>query len=78
MALTTPAVTVCSKPSGLPMAIASWPGLMVFESCRTSDGADEMAVGADHRDIGIRIFADDARRRPLAVRQRRPRSPWRH
>ena len=41
VALTTPAVTVCSKPSGLPMAIASCPGLMVFESCSSSDGAEK-------------------------------------
>ena len=37
-ALTTPAVTVASKPSGLPIAITSWPGRRVRESPNRATG----------------------------------------
>jgi hypothetical protein len=38
-ALTTPAVTVAWKPSGLPIAMTSWPGLSAAESPRSAVGS---------------------------------------
>ena len=58
-ALMTPAVTVVWKPKGLPMAMASWPGLQ-------ARGLAELrldkpgSVDADDREVGVRIVADES------------------
>src|SRR5215471_5682258 len=55
---TTPVVTVDSNPSGLPMAITSWPRLSSLElPSAAGGGADHVAVG-EHEPVGRH---DDAR-----------------
>ena len=68
-ALTTPAVTVCWKPNGLPIAITSWPGRKrgrIAERRR-----DQIRRGdAQHGEIRVRIVTDEVRHEIPTVRQR--------
>ena len=68
-ALTTPAVTVCWNPYGLPIATTSCPGRSVRESPNV--GGDEVRRrDTDHRDVGVRILADEIGAELAAVRKR--------
>ncbi len=57
---TTPAVTVDSKPSGLPIAITSWPRLQGLGVAERGIGQVAHAVGAEQRQIGVGIDAEYA------------------
>ncbi len=57
-AVITPAVTVDSKPSGLPMAIASCPTLSFAN--RQGRIGELVALGLDHGEVGPRVIADHA------------------
>jgi hypothetical protein len=50
-ALTTPAVTVCCNPSGLPIAMAIWPGLKFF-GIGKAEGLQPGHVDLQDRNIG--------------------------
>ena len=65
-ALTTPAVTVCWKPNGLPIAMASWPTRTARESPSVARQRGPRRVDADDGEVGVRIVADEvgAQRRP--------------
>jgi len=54
-----PAVTVCSKPSGLPIAIAISPRRSSAEQQRRQRAARH-AVDAQHRKVGVGVVADPA------------------
>ena len=56
-ALTMPAVTVDSKPSGLPMAMAIWPGLIFLELPSCAAGSWSLVSALQHGDIGVGIAA---------------------
>ena len=58
--LTMPAVTVCRKPYGLPIAMAICPTRSLRESPEPAPARDP-ARDLEHREIGIRIVADDFR-----------------
>ena len=64
---TTPVVTVDSKPSGLPMAITSWPRLSRLESPSGAAGSVTASIDAEQRQIGVGIVADQPRAQVLAV-----------
>ena len=64
---TTPVVTVDSKPSGLPIAITSWPRLSSLELPRVAAGSVTGASIAHEREIGVRVVADHARGQAAAV-----------
>ena len=56
-----PAVTVCWKPYGLPIAMAIWPtrdARRIAEAAPGEIGRRDL----EQREIGIRIVADDLRR----------------
>ncbi len=57
----TPAVTVHSKPSGLPMAATSWPRRSRFGIAECSCGQVARGVGADEREVGVGVLADELR-----------------
>ena len=59
-ALTMPAVTVKSRPSGLPIARTHWPTRALASSPRRRVG-QILAVDLDDGDVGRRIAADDLR-----------------
>ena len=69
IALMTPADTVDWKPSGLPIAIASWPGRSDF-GIADLDERQRRCVGSQHREVGRRVAADDARFDASTVAQR--------
>ena len=71
-ALTTPAVTECWKPYGLPIAIAICPTRTARESPSVAHGSDGPTVDADHREIGVGILADQVGAHRAAVGQHRP------
>jgi hypothetical protein len=73
-ALTIPAVTVCSKPSGLPIAIAICPrrNERVLPSCRERQRTAGSLVDTQYREVGVRVVADPAGCELLAVVQRDP------
>ena len=64
--LTTPEVTVDSKPDGLPIATASWPTTGCFFLVERG-GRQVVAVHLHHGDLGVRIGADYAARLRGAV-----------
>ena len=57
----TPAVTVDSKPSGLPIATASWPRRSVLESPSVADDEVARRAGAQQRQVGVGVLADHPR-----------------
>ena len=57
----TPAVTVDSKPSGLPIATTSCPRLSALESPSFAVGRSRTAPARKQRQIGVGILADHAR-----------------
>ena len=57
----TPAVTVNSKPSGLPIAIAIWPRRNVFELPSGANARLRARVGAQQREVGVGIDAEQPR-----------------
>ena len=57
----TPAVTVDSKPSGLPIAIASWPRRSRLESPSGANGKAARGVRAQQREVGVGIDAEQPR-----------------
>ena len=65
---TTPAVTVDSKPSGLPIATTSWPRLQP-RGCRRARGRRRAGrqLGAQQRQVGVGIVAQHARLAGAAV-----------
>ena len=67
--LTTPAVTVCWNPYGLPMAMTRWPGLSCWESPRAS-GHQIRRTDPDDGEIGTGIVANQATLQLTTVRQR--------
>ena len=70
-ALTTPAVTVQSKPNGLPIAMAIWPTLELRRVAKL----DRRQLGGDsrtHGEIGVGIVADQVRRARCGRRAARP------
>ena len=70
-ALTTPAVTLPASPSGLPMATTSWPTRSADAS--PSRGRLEIAVlGDQHREVGERIAAANAKAKLPAVGEVEP------
>ena len=74
-ALTTPVDTVDCNPSGLPIAITSWPTRSASLSPSCAYGRP-LAAKPNHGQIGCRIVADQFRPQPIAVgrlrRQLRP------
>ena len=68
-ALTTPAVTVCWKPNGLPIAITTCPGRKRRRVAERRGG--ELWRGdAQHRQVGVRIVADEIGAEHPAVGER--------
>ena len=59
---TTPAVTVDSKPSGLPIATTSWPRRSFLESPKRRGRQGHRRIDAQQREVGVGIVADHARR----------------
>ena len=76
-ALTMPAVTVDSKPRGLPMAIAIWPGRTVLELPSLADGKVSLvsALSTARSVSGSRPMARAANERPSAVERRMSLAP---
>ena len=69
-ALTTPAVTECWKPYGLPIAIATCPTRTARESPSVAQGSDgplEASMRID-REVGVGIVSDDIRRASIGRR----------
>ena len=63
----TPAVTVDSKPSGLPIATASWPRRSFLESPSVADGEVARGAGAEQRQVGVGVLADQPRLHAAAL-----------
>ena len=68
-ALTMPAVTVDSKPNGLPMATATWPGRTFLELPSRAGRQPIGGLGPQHRDVGVGIASKDARRQRAGRRR---------
>ena len=66
---TTPAVTVASKPSGLPMAIAIWPRLS-FALSPSRCGQRDVGFDPEERKIRVGIVAEYARLKLAAFERR--------
>ena len=73
----TPAVTVDSKPSGLPIAIAIWPRRSALESPSGANAQAARRIGAEQREVGVGIDAEQARLGGAAVGVGRGGCPWR-
>ena len=67
---TTPVVTVDSKPSGLPMAITSWPRFKRLESPSGAASQRHRLDDAQQSEIGVGIVADQPRGEVLAFGRR--------
>ena len=65
---TTPAVTVDSKPSGLPIATTSWPRRSRLELPSVRRRQGDRCVDPQQREVGVRIVADHARGEAAAFR----------
>jgi len=69
-ALTMPAVTVDSKPSGLPMAMAICPGLILLELPSRAAGSRFGGLRAQHGDVGVGVAPQHARGKAPVVGKR--------
>ena len=70
VALTMPAVTVESKPSGLPIATASWPGRAEPRRLEVRE-RQRAALHLEQREVGGRVAPDQPRAERAPVGQRR-------
>ncbi len=68
-ALTTPAVTVHSKPNGLPIATTSWPTRIAARGTQLEHGQRLRVRHAQQRDVGVRIDAEHVGREPETRRR---------
>ena len=64
-----PAVTVDSKPNGLPMATATWPGRTFLELPSRAGGQPIAGLGPQHGDVGVGVAPEKARGNMAAVGQ---------
>ncbi len=66
----TPAVTLASKPNGLPIAIAISPGFSFFEIAELRRGKRRVFIDPDEGKVGVGIIAKDTAGEAAAVENR--------